>query len=176
MTEKKTSRRDFLGTLTIGAGTIGGAVFVVPVAQTFKMNTSKTSFSDALIDLNLIEEGMRITTIVRGKPVFVAHRTTAEIEKAKADDIVALPDPELDSVRIKAGCEKWLVVVGICTHLGCVPTGQKTVEPRGDYGGWFCPCHGSHFDVSGRIRKGPATKNLAVPNYNFLPDNILKIG
>lgn len=111
----------------------------------------------------------------QGKPVFIRHRTKKEIEFARSQDQISLVDPEKDEIRVKSD-PKWLVVIGVCTHLGCVPLGQKPTDPRGDFNGWFCPCHGSHYDTSGRIRKGPAPKNLPVPPYAFLKDTIIRIG
>src|SRR5690606_33945945 len=110
-----------------------------------------------------IAEGQSVTVMWRGKPVFIRHRTAKEIEEAKAVDIATLRDKQDDKDRAQKA--EWLIVVGVCTHLGCVPLGQKTGELRGDYNGWFCPCHGSVYDTSGRIRKGPAPKNLEVPSY-----------
>ena len=107
----------------------------------------------------------------RGKPVFIRRRTPDEIQKARVEEVSTLPDPESDKDRVKEGKDEWLVVVGVCTHLGCVPLGYQ-----GEYNGWFCPCHGSHYDTSGRIRKGPAPTNLLVPPYEFLNDNLIKIG
>ena len=117
---------------------------------------------------------MRITVTWRGKPVFVDHRTGEEIEQARAVPLDELRDPQPDAARVIE--PQWLVVVGVCTHLGCVPLGQKPGDPRGDYGGWFCPCHGSHYDTSGRIRKGPAPRNLVVPEYAFTADDMIRIG
>jgi ubiquinol-cytochrome c reductase iron-sulfur subunit len=110
----------------------------------------------------------------RGKPVFVRHRSAKEIEEARAVPTSSLPDPAPDQARVQK--EQWLVLIGICTHLGCVPLGQKPTDARGEYGGWFCPCHGSHYDTAGRIRKGPAPKNLEVPQYAFTSDTKIKIG
>jgi ubiquinol-cytochrome c reductase iron-sulfur subunit len=110
----------------------------------------------------------------RGKPVFIRHRTADEIVRANATDLDDLRDPQIDTARAEK--PEYLVLVGVCTHLGCVPLGQKTGEVRGDYDGWFCPCHGSHYDTSGRIRKGPAPTNLEVPPYNFLSDSLVRIG
>jgi ubiquinol-cytochrome c reductase iron-sulfur subunit len=126
------------------------------------------------VDLSGVEEGMRITVTWRGRPVFVDHRTQEEIEKARAVPLDELPDPQSDEERVIE--PKWLVMVGVCTHLGCVPLGQNPDDPHGDYGGWFCPCHGSHYDTSGRIRKGPAPRNLVVPEYAFIEDNKIRIG
>ncbi len=110
----------------------------------------------------------------RGKPVFVRNRTEQEIKEARDVPLNELRDPQTDQSRVKK--ENWLILVGVCTHLGCVPLGQKPTDPRGDYGGWFCPCHGSHYDTSGRIRKGPAPLNLAVPDYNFTSDTAVRVG
>ena len=118
--------------------------------------------------------GSAVTVVWRGKPVFVRNRTPEEIKSARDTPLSELPDPASDQSRIKR--DPWLVVVGICTHLGCVPLGQKPTDPRGDYGGWFCPCHGSHYDTSGRIRKGPGPANLAVPDYAFTSDTQIRIG
>jgi ubiquinol-cytochrome c reductase iron-sulfur subunit len=119
-------------------------------------------------------EGQAITVVWRGKPVFIRHRTEKEI--ATARDVAAgdLIDPQADEQRVQK--PEWLVMVGVCTHLGCVPLGQKATDPHGEYGGWFCPCHGSHYDTSGRIRKGPAPLNLEIPPYEFLDDTRIKIG
>jgi ubiquinol-cytochrome c reductase iron-sulfur subunit len=110
----------------------------------------------------------------RGKPVFIRHRGAEEIKLAVADDKAALPDPATDESRVKKA--QWLIMIGVCTHLGCIPLGQKQGEPKGEYGGWFCPCHGSHYDTSGRIRKGPAPTNLPIPPYTFLDDTHIRIG
>jgi ubiquinol-cytochrome c reductase iron-sulfur subunit len=112
----------------------------------------------------------------RGKPIFIRNRTKEEIEKARAVPLSDLPDPEADAKRVKAGKDNWLVMVGICTHLGCIPKGQSMTDNKGDYGGWFCPCHGSHYDTSGRVRQGPAPRNLAVPPYEFVSDTKIRIG
>ena len=117
---------------------------------------------------------MAVTIVWRGKPVFVRHRTAKEIEEAAAVDINDLPDPQVDSERTDKPA--MLVLVGVCTHLGCVPLGQKATDARGDWGGWFCPCHGSHYDTSGRIRKGPAPANLQVPPYEYISDTVIRIG
>jgi ubiquinol-cytochrome c reductase iron-sulfur subunit len=135
------------------------------------MNPSQDvlALSSIEVDLSGIEVGQSITVSWRGKPVFIRHRTAEEIETAKGVVMTDLPDPESDEVR--AENPEWLILVGVCTHLGCVPLGQA-----GEYNGWFCPCHGSHYDTSGRIRKGPAPTNLPVPAYVFLDDSNIKIG
>jgi ubiquinol-cytochrome c reductase iron-sulfur subunit len=126
------------------------------------------------VDIANVAVGQSITVMWRGKPVFIRHRTKKEIDEAAQVNIDDLRDPQKDSDRVKKA--EWLIVVGICTHLGCVPNGQKPGDARGDYDGWFCPCHGSHYDSSGRIRKGPAPRNLVVPDYSFLSDKVVKIG
>ena len=129
--------------------------------------------SSVEIDLSGVEVGQRITIKWRGRPVFVYFRSDADIAEARADDTAGLRDPEPDSQRVQR--PDWLVVIGVCTHLGCVPLGQAG-QSVGNWGGWFCPCHGSHYDLSGRIRKGPAPRNLDVPPYTFVSDAILRIG
>jgi ubiquinol-cytochrome c reductase iron-sulfur subunit len=140
------------------------------------MNPGKDTLALASteIDLSPLKEGQSLTVIWRGKPVFIKHRTPQEITEAKNADLNDLIDIEDDADRVQN--DKWLVVLGVCTHLGCVPLGQKTSDVKGEYGGWFCPCHGSHYDTSGRIRKGPAPKNLPVPPYVFLNESRIKIG
>ena len=117
----------------------------------------------------MFEAGQSVTITWRGKPVFVRHRTEKEIEEARSVPLSDLPDPQTDADRVEK--PEWLIVVGVCTHLGCVPLGYQ-----GDYDGWFCPCHGSHYDTSGRIRRGPAPLNLLVPEYVFLDDSTIRIG
>jgi ubiquinol-cytochrome c reductase iron-sulfur subunit len=172
--ETSGTRRDFLE-LTAGAfGAVGAGVLAWPFVNSMNPAQDTLALSSTEVDLTPIEVGQSITVMWRGKPVFIRRRTVDEIKKAKKDDAATLIDKETDESRVKK--EEWLVVLGICTHLGCVPVGQKTTETRGDYGGWFCPCHGSHYDTSGRIRKGPAPTNLAVPPYAFTSDTVIKIG
>lgn len=170
------TRRDFLYLTAAAFGAVGAGSVAWPFIH--QMNPAADTLALASTEVNLapIEEGQAITVMWRGKPVFIRHRSAAEIEKARADDTADLRDVETDAMRTKEGQEKWLVMVGICTHLGCVPLGQKDTDVKGEYDGWFCPCHGSHYDTSGRIRKGPAPKNLAVPDYTFLSDTVVKIG
>jgi ubiquinol-cytochrome c reductase iron-sulfur subunit len=139
-------------------------------------DASVLALASADVDLTPIAEGQSITIKWRGKPVFVTHRTKKEIEEARAVALNQLPDPQPDQARVKEGHDQWLVLIGVCTHLGCVPLGQRSGDPKGDYDGWFCPCHGSHYDTSGRIRRGPAPLNLVVPPYEFLTDTSVRIG
>ncbi|QQG35835.1 MAG: ubiquinol-cytochrome c reductase iron-sulfur subunit [Micavibrio aeruginosavorus] len=168
------TRRDFL-LLTAGAfGAVGAGCFAWPFIDSLNPAADTLAMSTVEVDLTPIQEGQAITVKWRGKPVFVRHRTAAEIEQARAVKVEELRDRESDADRVKK--DQWLIMVGVCTHLGCVPLGQKETDPKGDFGGWFCPCHGSHYDTSGRIRKGPAPKNLSVPEYSFISDTLVKVG
>lgn len=170
------TRRDFLFLAAGSFGAVGAGVAAWPLVHSMNPAKDTLALSTTEVDISKIEKGQSITVMWQGKPVFVRHRTEAEIDQARKVDLSALGDKQEDVARVKKDREAWLVVVGICTHLGCVPVGQKSTESRGDFGGWFCPCHGSHYDTSGRIRKGPAPKNLAVPPYEFLSDTLIKIG
>ena len=165
-------RRDFLVLTAQAMGAVGGAALLWPFISSMNPSADVLALASTEIDISAIAEGQEIKVVWRGKPVFVRHRTAKNIEEANAVNIAELRDPETDNARVKAGKEKWLVMVGVCTHLGCVPIGSG----GGDYDGWFCPCHGSHYDSSGRIRKGPAPTNLAIPPYEFLSDTKVKIG
>ncbi|MBR73050.1 MAG: ubiquinol-cytochrome c reductase iron-sulfur subunit [Rhodospirillaceae bacterium] len=174
VTEEEGTRRDFL---VLAAGAMGamGAVGVVwPLIETMNPSADVLALASTEVDISGISEGQAISVMWRGKPVFIRHRTQAEIEEAQKVNIDDLSDPEADEDRSYKG--KWLILVGVCTHLGCIPLGNKLGDPKGEYGGWFCPCHGSHYDTSGRIRKGPAPRNLEVPEHNFLDDTLVKIG
>jgi ubiquinol-cytochrome c reductase iron-sulfur subunit len=163
------TRRDFLYIAT-GAVAAGGAVAVVwPLISQMSPDASTLAASSTEVDLAPIPVGQIVTVKWRGKPVFLRHRGPEEIKAAVDVDVASLPDPQADSARAQK--PEWLIVVGICTHLGCIPLGHQ-----GDYDGWFCPCHGSVYDTSGRIRKGPAPRNLEVPPYAFLTDTKIKIG
>ena len=168
------TRRDFLQMSGAAMGAIGVACFAAPLINS--LNPAKDTLALATIEVNVsgLQPGQSKTEMWQGKPVFIKRRTDEQIAQAKADDTAALIDTELDADRVQK--DEWLVVIGICTHLGCIPSGQKMTEAHGDYKGWFCPCHGSHYDTSGRIRKGPAPKNLAVPPYEFISDSVIKIG
>jgi ubiquinol-cytochrome c reductase iron-sulfur subunit len=168
------TRRDFLYLLTGATTVVGAAVMVWPLIDAMNPSADVLALASTEVDLSGIEPGMAITVKWRGKPVFIRHRTEAEIEQAEAVSLADLPDPEPDTERVIE--PQWLVLVGVCTHLGCVPLGQRAGDPRGDYGGWFCPCHGSHYDQSGRIRRGPAPRNLVVPEYAFIDESVIRIG
>ncbi|MBK1695794.1 ubiquinol-cytochrome c reductase iron-sulfur subunit [Rhodovibrio salinarum] len=167
-------RRDFLVLATGATAAFGGAAALWPFIDQMNPSASKMALASIEADLSPVQEGMAISVMWRGRPVFLRKRTQAEIEQARSVDLDALPDPESDAARVQT--PEWLIVVGVCTHLGCIPLGNKPSDPRGDYGGWFCPCHGSHYDTAGRIRKGPAPSNLVVPPYTFGDGNTVTIG
>ena len=171
---KKTDRRDFLIVSTYALGAVGAGSFVWPLIDQMNPAADTLALASTEVDLEPIQEGQAITVKWRGKPVFIRHRTKEEIAKARKERLDNLRHPEKDEDRVQN--EKYIVLVGVCTHLGCVPLGQKTGDIKGEYGGWFCPCHGSHYDTSGRIRKGPAPVNMEVPKYEFVDSNTIKIG
>jgi len=172
----KQSKRDFLYLTAAATGAVGAAAFGWAFVDSMNPAADTLALASTEVNIAPIEPGQSITVMWRGKPVFVRRRTQEEITAAEDVDLSTMRDPQPDADRIVDGKKEWLVVVGICTHLGCVPLGQKTGEVKGEYGGWFCPCHGSHYDSSGRIRKGPAPTNLPVPEYTFLNDTTIKIG
>ena len=169
MSDKKVKRRDFIFTTSYALGAVGVGAAVWPLIDQMNPDASVKALASTEVDVSSVAPGQSITVLWRGKPVFIKRRTQEEIAKAREVDIKNLKHPEKDEDRAKN--PEWLVMLGVCTHLGCVPLGDK-----GEYGGWFCPCHGSHYDTSGRIRKGPAPTNLPVPPYSFLNDTTIKIG
>jgi len=168
------NRRDFLTTTTVGLGAAGLVAATVPLVGSLSPAADTEAVSTVDVDLSKLAVGDSMTVTWRGRPVFIRHRTAAEIERARQDDAVSLRDPQTDAMRVQR--PDWLVVIGICTHLGCIPLGQKAGEPRGEFGGWFCPCHGSQYDTAGRARKGPAPRNLDLPPYQFLDDATIRLG
>ena len=169
MSEKKVKRREFIFTATYAVGAVGVGATVWPLIDQMNPDASVKALASTEVDISGVEKGQSITVLWRGKPVFIRRRTNEEITKARQVNIDELKHPEKDEDRAKN--PEWLVMLGVCTHLGCVPLGDK-----GEYGGWFCPCHGSHYDTSGRIRKGPAPTNMEVPKYEFVNNNTIKIG
>ena len=167
-------RRDFIVITTNAMVGLGAVAVAWPLIDQMNPAADTLALANIEVDVSKIAEGQSITVKWRGKPVFIRHRTEDEIARASATDMSSLRHPESDEERAEK--PDYLVLVGVCTHLGCVPLGQKTGEVRGDYDGWFCPCHGSHYDTSGRIRKGPAPTNLEVPPYAFLSDAVIRIG
>jgi ubiquinol-cytochrome c reductase iron-sulfur subunit len=173
--EREETRRDFLYIATGAAAGVGAALAVWPLIDNMNPSADVLSFSSIEADLAPIALGQRVTFKWRSQPVFVVHRTPKEIEMARADDTNPdLLDPAPDARRVQR--PEWLILVGVCTHLGCIPVGQAPSEQRGDYAGWFCPCHGSQYDISGRVRRRPAPKNLEIPPYSFLSDTRVRIG
>ena len=168
------TRRDFL-ILAAGAMSAIAVIGVAwPLIETMNPSADVLALSSTEVDISAIAVGQSITVKWRGMPVFIRHRTPEEIEAARAVSPDDLSDVESDEERVQKA--EWLVVVGVCTHLGCIPLGNKQGDPRGHFGGWFCPCHGSHYDTSGRIRQGPAPDNLPVPEYKFLDNTLVQIG
>jgi ubiquinol-cytochrome c reductase iron-sulfur subunit len=172
--QEGSNRRRFLYISAIATSLAGATFFVWPFLQSMNPAADVEATATTEVDLSKIKPGESITVVWRGKPVFIRHRTAEEIAAARRDDSAALPDPQPDSARVER--PEWLVVIGICNHLGCVPRGQRPTDPKGEYGGWFCPCHGSQFDTSGRVRNGPAPSNLTVPEYAFVSDSMIRIG
>lgn len=163
----------------LGTGAItafGIAAVAWPFIDQMNPSADVLALSTTEVDLSKIDVGQSITVIWRGSPVFVRRRTAEEIKAAEEVNLGELKDPQPDSERVKPGKAEWLVLVGVCTHLGCIPQGQRTGDSRGEYGGWLCSCHGSQYDTSGRIRVGPAPENLAVPPYSFVSDTVVLIG
>ena len=169
-------KRDLLKLLAGATAVIGGGLIVWPMLDSMNPSEDVLALSALEVDLAPIAPGQGIIVSWRGEPVFVRRRTASEISDAEAVPLAELRDPQPDSARVKPGHAEWLVVTGVCTHLGCIPLGARPNDPRGDYGGWFCPCHGSHFDTSGRIRKGPAPTNLPVVPYAFRTATKISIG
>lgn len=182
------NRRDFLTVAATSWAAVGAAATLWPLVQQMNPDASTLALASVEVDLAPVKEGQAITVMWRGKPIFVRNRTKDEIEKARAVPLAELKDTQarndllpdraaaMDENRVKKDKANWLILVGICTHLGCIPKGQGLADDRGPYGGWFCPCHGSAYDTSGRIRKGPAPFNLEVPPYAFVSDTKIKIG
>ena len=169
MSDKKPKRREFLFTASYAVGAVGVVAVTWPLIDQMNPDASVKALASTEVDISSVEPGKSITVLWRGKPVFIKRRTQAEIDEARKVKLEELKHPEKDEDRAKN--PEWLVMLGICTHLGCVPLNDK-----GDYNGWFCPCHGSHYDTSGRIRKGPAPTNMEVPKYVFINSSTIKIG
>lgn len=150
-------------------GAIAAKATVIDLLASMSASADVLALAKVEVSLGNIPEGKNVVLKWRGKPIFIRHRTAEEIQEAQQLSVAELRDPETDEARTKK--PEWLVMIGVCTHLGCVPVGEA-----GEFGGWFCPCHGSHYDISGRIRKGPAPLNLEIPPYEFLTDDQLLIG
>ena len=168
------TRRDFLLYATSAVGAVGTGIALWPFVHSMNPAADTLALSTTDVDIAAIQPGQSVTVVWQGKPVFVRRRLPEEIAEAGKAAMADLRDPQKDTDRAKK--PEWLILIGVCTHLGCVPLGQKPADPKGEFGGWFCPCHGSHYDTSGRIRKGPAPTNLPVPPYKFTSDTAIRIG
>ena len=169
-------RRDFINIAAVSFAGIGAAAVVLPALTTMSASADVLALASIEVDVAAIEPGQAIKTSWRKQPIFIRNLTPAEIADANKVDVKALRDPQTLGERTKPGKENWLITLGVCTHLGCVPLGAAAGEVKGEYGGYFCPCHGSHYDTAARVRKGPAPLNLTVPEYTFLSDTIVQIG
>ena len=186
------TRRDFIHIMSLAATAGAAGVVTWPLISQMNPDASVLALSTKEVDLSAVEIGQAIKVFWQGKPVFIRRRTQIEIEEAEATPLTQLKDTNARNANISGSDEasdynrtlsaggkkdkQWLVIVGVCTHLGCIPLGTSAGEDKGDYGGWFCPCHGSHYDTSGRIRKGPAPENLPIPPYEFISDSVIRIG
>ena len=192
MNAEEPTRRDFIHILTIAATAGAAGAVVWPIVSQMNPDASVLALSTKEVDLSAIEVGQAIKVMWQGKPVFIRRRTPEEIAESEATPLSELKDGNARNINAGASAEatdsarvtdsqgtarpEWLIAVGVCTHLGCIPLGTAAGENKGDYNGWFCPCHGSHYDVAGRIRKGPAPDNMEIPPFQFLSDTVVKIG
>ena len=184
--EEEPTRRDFIHLLAAGTAGLAGVGAVVPLVSQMNPDASVLALSTKEVDVSSLGVGEAIKVFWQGKPVFIRHRTEEEIEEAKTTPLASLKDDSARNANLSSSDDAedknratnpaYMVVVGVCTHLGCVPLGTSQGEIKGEYNGWFCPCHGSHYDTAGRIRKGPAPENLPVPPYEFVTDTVIKIG
>ncbi|GGC38484.1 ubiquinol-cytochrome c reductase iron-sulfur subunit [Novosphingobium marinum] len=169
-------RRDFINIAAVSAAGVGGVAVLVPLISQMAPSADVLAASSTEVDISSIQPGQAVKAVFRKQPVFIKHLTAKEIAAADAVNVGSLRDPQSLDERVKEGHREWLITMGVCTHLGCVPLGAGEGENKGEYGGYFCPCHGSHYDTAGRIRKGPAPTNLEVPEYEFTSDTIVQIG
>lgn len=169
-------RRDFINIAAVSFAGVGGAAVILPLVSQMAPSADVLAQSSTEIDISAIQAGQAIKAVFRKQPVFIRNLKPEEIKAADAVDAATLRDPQTLEERTKEGKTNWLITMGVCTHLGCVPLGAGEGEVKGEFGGYFCPCHGSHYDTAARIRKGPAPKNLEVPEYSFISDTVVKIG
>jgi ubiquinol-cytochrome c reductase iron-sulfur subunit len=169
-------RRDFINIAAVSAAGVGGVAVLLPLISQMAPSADVLAQSTTELDISAIQPGQAIKAVFRKQPVFVRNLTDREIQEANAVPLGDLRDPQTLGERTKEGHANWLITMGVCTHLGCVPLGTAEGEPRGEFGGYFCPCHGSHYDTAARVRKGPAPKNLEVPEYVFTTDTKVVIG
>jgi ubiquinol-cytochrome c reductase iron-sulfur subunit len=169
-------RRDFINIAAVSFAGVGAAAVAIPLVSQMSASADVLALASIEVDIASIEPGQAVKTSWRKQPIFIRNLTPAEIAAANKVDVGSLRDPQTLAERTKPGKENWLITLGVCTHLGCVPLGAASGEVKGEYGGYFCPCHGSHYDTAARIRKGPAPLNLAVPEFAFISDTVVKIG
>jgi ubiquinol-cytochrome c reductase iron-sulfur subunit len=169
-------RRDFIHVAAVSFAGVGAATVAMPLVSQMSASADVLALASIEVDVAAIQPGQSIKTSWRKQPVFIRNLTPAEVEEANKVDVGSLRDPQTLADRTKPGKENWLITLGVCTHLGCVPLGAAAGEVKGEYGGYFCPCHGSHYDTAARIRKGPAPTNLVVPEFAFISDTVVKIG
>jgi len=169
-------RRDFINLAAVAFPVAGGVAVLYPLINQMNPSADVLAMSSIDVDLTPIAEGQAIKAEWRKQPMFIRHLTAAEMQQANDVDASTLRDPETLAERTKPEHQQWLITLGVCTHLGCVPLGAAEGENKGEFGGYFCPCHGSHYDTAGRIRKGPAPLNLEVPEYEFMSDTSVRIG
>ena len=169
-------RRDFINIAAVSAAGVGGAITLIPLISQMAPSADVLAESSTEIDVSAIKPGQAIKGIFRKQPVFLRNLTPHEVSEANKVPVSSLRDPQSLAERTKPSKENWLITMGVCTHLGCVPLGAGEGEIKGEFGGYFCPCHGSSYDTAARIRKGPAPKNLEVPVYEFTSDTVVKIG
>jgi ubiquinol-cytochrome c reductase iron-sulfur subunit len=174
--DTETTRRDFMVLTASALGAVGAAATAWPFIASMNPSADVLALSSIEVDLSPIKQGQTIKVKWRGMPVFIRNRTALDIEASRKVNLSDLKDPQPDDARVQKGHEQWLVMIGVCTHLGCIPLAGAGEYNTADGGGWFCPCHGSHYDTAGRVRKGPAPRNLEIPAYSFLSDNRVKIG
>ena len=181
-------RRDFLYYATAGAGAVTAGAAVWPLVNQMNPSADVRALASIRVDVSEVEPGTQITVLWLGKPVFIRRRSQEEIDAARDVDLAELPDNNAENANARADADaadenrtldeagEWLVMMGVCTHLGCVPLGAGEGEDKGEYDGYFCPCHGSHYDVAGRIRKGPAPTNMEVPEFSFQSETVIRVG
>ena len=169
-------RRDFINIAAVSVAGVGGLALLYPLVNQMNPSADVLALAQIDVDISAIQAGQAVKTIWRKQPIFIRQLTPQEIQAANAVDIGSLRDPQSLAERTKPGKAQWLITLGVCTHLGCVPLGAAEGENRGDFGGYFCPCHGSHYDTAARVRKGPAPRNLEVPEYEFTSDTAVRIG
>ncbi len=175
-TDDGVRRRDFINIAAVSVAGVGGLALVFPLVNQMNPSADVLALASIEVDVAAIQPGQAIKTIWRKQPIFIRNLTPAEQQAANAVDAGSLRDPQTLAERTREGHANWLITLGVCTHLGCVPLGAAEGENKGEYGGYFCPCHGSHYDTAGRIRKGPAPTNLEVPEYEFTTDTVVQIG